>query len=133
MTRINIIPPAELYDQHLMAEYREITMVPAALARTLKSRGGLTLDKYPQKYTLGKGHVVFFYNKGKYLEKRYKELVQELIRRGFNLDEKRKFPVKIFQNNGLYKDWAPSKEDKKIIRARLSQKIALKPAWYKKS
>ena len=52
MTRINIIPVSELYDQHLIAEYREITMVPAALDRTLKS-------KIAQQYTLNKGHVYF--------------------------------------------------------------------------
>ena len=38
MTRINIVPVDELMDQHLIAEYREITMVPAALNRTLKSK-----------------------------------------------------------------------------------------------
>ncbi len=45
MTRINIIPVKELYDQHLIAEYREITMVPAALNRTLRSKNGLEKSK----------------------------------------------------------------------------------------
>ena len=71
MTRINIIPVQELFDQHLIAEYREITMVPAALNRTLKSKGGLDLSKISSNYTLNKGHVYFFYDKGKYLYKRY--------------------------------------------------------------
>ena len=60
MTRINIIPVSELYDQHLIAEYREITMVPAALNRTLKSKIGLDKNKISQQYTLNKGHVYFF-------------------------------------------------------------------------
>ena len=30
MTRINIVEPSELTDQHLIAEYREITMVPGS-------------------------------------------------------------------------------------------------------
>ncbi len=45
MTRINIIPVSELADQHLIAEYREITMVPAALKRTLRSKVGLRKEK----------------------------------------------------------------------------------------
>jgi len=33
MTRINIIDPSELYDQHLIAEYREIFMVAGSLKK----------------------------------------------------------------------------------------------------
>ena len=50
MTRINIIPVCELKDQHLIAEYREITMVPAALNRTLRSKVGLRKEKISEKY-----------------------------------------------------------------------------------
>ena len=45
MTRINIVHPSELTDQHLIAEYREITMVPAALKRTLNSKIGFQKNK----------------------------------------------------------------------------------------
>ena len=72
MTRINIIPVSELTDQHLIAEYREITMVPAALMRTLNSKSGLNKQKIGNKFTLNKGHVYFFYDKGLYLYNRYK-------------------------------------------------------------
>ena len=37
MTRINLVPPEELSDQHLVAEYREIFMVGSSLQRSLKS------------------------------------------------------------------------------------------------
>ena len=76
MTRINIIPPEDLYDQHLIAEYREITMVPVALSRTLKSKVGFDESKIEDRYTLNKGHVYFFYNKGEYLHKRYKKIIK---------------------------------------------------------
>ena len=92
MTRINIIPVEELHDQHLIAEYREITMVPAALNRTLKSKKGLDKTKISRNYTLNKGHVYFFYDKGEYLDKRYNQITQEMKRRGFQPDIKRKFP-----------------------------------------
>ena len=51
MTRINIIPTNELYDQHLIAEYREITMVPAALKRILNSKNGLVKSKIRSYFT----------------------------------------------------------------------------------
>ena len=133
MTRINIISVSELYDQHLIAEYREITMVPAALKRTLSSKKGLDESKIPINYTLNKGHVYFFYNKGEYLFKRYQQIIDEMKKRGFKPDIKRKFPKDIFINNNLYNDWEPSLEDFKIIKERIQSKINEKPNWYRKS
>ena len=71
MTRINIITPSELYDQHLIAEYREIFMVAGSLKRTLASKAGYIESNVPKHYTLNTGHVYFFYNKGFYLHKRF--------------------------------------------------------------
>ena len=133
MTRINIISPDELTDQHLIAEYREITMVPGSLRRTLVSKTGYTESKVPKKYTLNAGHVYFFYNKGKYLYNRYQELISEMKDRGFTHDPDRKFPVNIFKDNGLYNDWMPTLEDYKIIRQRIQEKIDMKPDWYRKT
>ena len=133
MTRINIISVSELYDQHLIAEYREITMVPAALKRTLSSKKGLDESKIPINYTLNKGHVYFFYNKGEYLFKRYQQIIDEMRKRGFKPDIKRKFPKDIFINNNLYNDWEPSLEDFKIIRERIESKIKVRPDWYRKT
>ena len=133
MTRINIISVSELYDQHLIAEYREITMVPAALKRTLSSKKGLDESKIPINYTLNKGHVYFFYNKGEYLFKRYQQIIDEMKKRGFKPDIKRKFPKDIFINNNLYNDWEPSLEDFKIINERIESKIKARPNWYRKT
>ena len=133
MTRINIVVPSELTDQHLIAEYREITMVPGSLKRTLISKIGYKESKVPKKYTLNTGHVYFFYNKGKYLYKRYREIVIEIKLRGFNPDSNRKFPKDIFIDNNLYNDWMPTMEDYKIIRQRIAERIASKPEWYRKT
>ena len=54
MTRINLVPPSELTDQHLIAEYREIFMVAGSLRRTLISNSGYNESKVPKKYTLNK-------------------------------------------------------------------------------
>ena len=133
MTRINLVAPSELTDQHLIAEYREIFMVGGSLKRTLVSKNGYQESKVPKKYTLNAGHVYFFYNKGKYLDKRYKEIILEMKRRGFQPDIKRKFPKDIFIKNNLYNDWMPTIKDLEIIRQRIKSKIEEKPNWYRKT
>ena len=130
MTRINIIPVEELTDQHLIAEYREITMVPAALKRTLSSKVGLRKEKISKRYTLNTGHVYFFYDKGLYLYKRYQEIITEMKGRGFNPNPARRFPKDVFPDY-LYNDWMPSLDEQKIIRKRIEEKINMKPGWYR--
>ena len=133
MTRINIVEPSELTDQHLIAEYREIFMVAGSLGRTLDSKEGYQESKVPVNYKLNTGHVYFFYNKGKYLHKRYNELISEMKNRGFSPSEDRPFPLSVFSDNGLYNDWTPTTEDYKVIRQRIEEKIAMKPEWYRKT
>ena len=82
MTRINVVPPAELCDQHLLAEHRELTRVPSAVAR---AGGAVTLLPADADYRLGAGHVRFFYDKLGYLLERYGLLHAECVRRGFNV------------------------------------------------
>ena len=133
MTRINIISPSELTDQHLIAEYREIFMVAGSLKRTLISKSGFVESKVPKNFTLNNGHVYFFYNKGKYLYKRYNLIIKEMKSRGFKPDENRIFPKDIFIMNNLFNDWEPNQSDIKIIRKRINEKIAMKPSSYRKT
>ena len=133
MTRINIVVPSELTDQHLIAEYREIFMVAGSLKRTLVSKDGYQESKVPVNYKLNTGHVYFFYDKGKYLHNRYNELIREMKDRGFSPSEDRPFPFSIFSDNGLYNDWTPTIEDYEVIRQRIAERIAMKPEWYRKT
>ena len=133
MTRINLVNPRELSDQHLVAEYREIFMVGSSLQRSIKSKKWLkTKNNIPDDFTLNKGHVTFFYNKGMYLDKRYTLLVSEMKRRGMNPDPKRKFKKSQWPKY-LYNDWKPNNKDIKVIRQRIDEKIKLKPDWYRYS
>ena len=142
MTRINLVPPAELYDQHLFAEFREIKMVPKSLRRSIRAASytsdiqdevGYVLARIPKAFTLNTGHVSFFYDKGLYLMNRYSELRRELERRGINynrdslLDPDRTF----LQDPRLMNDYTPTPEALRIIRARIAEKVALKPDWYR--
>ncbi len=129
MTRINLVIPKELTDQHLMAEIKEINQLAGQFRTSLNSKKGI-ID-IPKNFTLNKGHVKYFYNKGKYLHKRFLLLKQEAI--------ERKFDIKVNFNNewlknqkiDLYQDWEPSLNDLEIIRERIKTKINMKPTWYK--
>jgi|TARA_B100001996_G_C18115892_1_gene383251 deoxyribonuclease (pyrimidine dimer) len=131
MTRINIVNPRELTDQHLVAEYREIFMVGSSLQRSLKSKSW-DINSIPKRYTLNTGHVKFFYNKGKYLYKRYSDLRKEMRSRGMNPDSSRVFKREQWPDE-LWNDWMPRVEDYKIIRQRIEEKIRMKPNWYRKT
>jgi hypothetical protein len=117
MTRINIgIPPATLTGHHLIAEHREIKRVP-----NLIKRGRLLPHGIPPQFTLGKGHVKFFYNKQKYLLDRYKSLYDECVRRGYNVTD--------FTNawndipDELMNDYTPTQHDIDIITERINEKL----------
>ena len=121
----------ELADQHLVAEYREMFMVGSALQRTLASKNrDKSLSSIPEKFTLNTGHVKFFYNKGEYLHKRYKQLVSEMKARGMNPDPERKFKREQWPDE-LYNDWTPSDQEQAILRQRLQERIDMKPDWYR--
>ena len=131
MTRINLVQPAELSDQHLIAEYREIFMVGSALQRSLKSKKWNTTKlNLPNEFTLNIGHFKFFYNKGKYLHKRYLKIIKEMQDRGMNPNPNRKFKKEQWPEE-LYKDWKPKLKDIELIRIRINEKITQKPSWYR--
>ena len=129
MTRINVVDLSQLTDQHLMAEYRELPMVAGSLRRSLRSKRGI--PKIPENYVLGRNHVTFFYDKGKFLHNRYNALVAELTNRGYRLDPNREADFDTFINNGLYNDWTITENDVNVNSERLSEKVSSKLGWYK--
>lgn len=129
MTRINVTAVSDLADQHLLAEYRELPMVAGSLRRSLKSKNGI--KNRQQTYTLGAGHVTYFYDKGLFLYKRYQEILKEFKVRGFTADPNREIDFDTFKNNGLFNDWTPTEKDLKVLIPRLNEKLDMKPSWYK--
>lgn len=127
MTRINVgIPPKELSGRHLIAEHREIKRVPNLVKRYVNEVDGISnLDlnifvKIPNKFTLGKGHVTFFYNKLGYLLNRYREIYQECLNRGYkvqNYESAWAFVPLILMNN-----YDPTQEDINLIKQRILEK-----------
>ncbi|WP_443089508.1 pyrimidine dimer DNA glycosylase/endonuclease V [Xenorhabdus sp. Sc-CR9] len=94
MTRINVIPPNELCDQHLLAEHRELTRIPNDI---IKRNGKVTLTTL-EAYTLGNGHVIFFRDKLLFLKKRYEVIYQECLNRGFSVVNRWSDEVSIYTN-----------------------------------
>jgi|TARA_B100000035_G_C20928434_1_gene521890 deoxyribonuclease (pyrimidine dimer) len=131
MTRINIIDPCELSDQHLVAEYREIFHVGSAVQRAMQSpnKEKLLTDR-PEEFTLGKGHTKFFYDKGKYLHNRYTQIVNEMKARGMKPDPSRYFKTHQFPDE-FYNDWEPDDKAYEIIRERINLRLQQKPDWYR--
>lgn len=84
MTRINVVDVSTLSRLHLIAEKREITRV-FTLVRNAQNRGKNKWNIVaPKEYTLGTGHVLFFYPRLKYILTRYKELSNEMRSRGYS-------------------------------------------------
>lgn len=152
MTRINLVPPSELMDQHLFAEFRELKMVPKSLRRSLQAarirhikREGYTekhflgrvaeadvLSSIPPRFTLNTGHVSFFYDKGAYLVQRYAALRAELEARGINFNRESPLdPDGTMQVAPWNGSWEPDDAALHIIRTRIAEKIAMKPSWYR--
>ncbi len=126
--RVNIVPVIELTDQHLRAEYLEIQLLCDSLRRTLASRYGFVASKVPSRFTLNTGHVYFFFNKGKYLNKRYNQLVREATRRRYTLVIP--FPRGLWPPE-LFNNWEPEDGDFNIIRQRIADRVMRKPHWYR--
>ena len=117
MTRINCgIPPAELVDKHLLAEHREIKRIP-----NMVRSNRVNFKEIPEKFTLGKGHVRFFYNKLLYLKYRYITLYEECLRRGFNVTYLGDAWKGIHPK--LMNDYNPTDEDRAIVRERLKTRL----------
>ena len=117
MTRINVgIQPAELTDQHLIAEHREIKRIPNCIAK-----GRYNMEGIPDKFRLGTGHVKFFYNKLLYLKFRYANLYTECIRRGFNVQNY----IGAWNDvpEELMNDYKPTYIDRLIVQERIYEKL----------
>jgi len=131
VTRINIVDPEELADQHLVAEYREVFMVGSVLQRSLQSPHWAKNKKtWASVFKVNGGHVKFFYDKGKYLHNRHGELIAEMKRRGMNPD-----PARLFKRDQwpdeLYSDWTPTESARRIVRQRIRERNAVRPGWYR--
>lgn len=133
MTRVNLVAPQQLTDQHLFAEYREITRLFVQVKNALDKYPAKTvLAKIPPTYRLGTGHVLFFYDKLAFIEKRYFLLKDEVLARGFNITPKDDIvDFRQVINARFYQDYTPDMDAARLSIGRLIEKVVAKPNWYR--
>lgn len=117
MTRISVgVRAIELCDAHLIKERVELVRIPNAV-RT----GKAVIKDIPKQFTLGTGHVKFFYDKMGYLHQRYTELTNECIARGFNITD--------FSDSfegispSLWKNYNETAQDRTIVVQRVNERL----------
>ncbi len=133
MTRINSsINVRYLTDEHLLAEHREIKRLPSVYKKRLDSGKGFKDD--PMKFTLGKGHVLYFVSQGAYTAGRYLSIYEECLNRGFNVEN-------YFNNWNVYNsddtdfiqnDHIPSIEEHEMVVERITDRLlnTKKECWH---
>lgn len=118
MTRISAgVKPIELCDRMLIAEHREIKRIPNAI-----KSGKAVVKDIPTRFTLGTGHVKFFYDKLSYLKARYESLHAECLERGFDVQDF----TDAFDNipQELMGDWEECDECRQIVLERIWERLA---------
>lgn len=123
MTRVNVVPVQELTREHLVAEYKEIMRLPKNIEKSLNRKSKpFSKDEIPQEYTMGQGHVKFFYNKMEWVKQRFEQLVQEMNRRGYttNFTDSSMFDrcPKTWFNN-----YQPDEKAMSVNRARIEERL----------
>ena len=130
MTRINSgIPPKELVDKHLVAEYREIGRIGTLLENKIIKNLPFNI---PEKFCLGSGHMSFFLNKGKFIENRFEQIKLEMIKRGYQ-------PNLSFRNSwakcnrlDMYNDYQPTEDAIKQLKERIKIRTPKNARYYGK-
>ena len=123
MTRVNAnIPPENLIDKHLMAEFFEMTRIAAQLQKRINSGKGLP-ENVPQQLKLGSGHQSFFLDKGLFIHKRYDALYAELVDRGYNITAQFDWSTFYSDKQEYYNDYQMSITENQLLIDRLSERL----------
>jgi deoxyribonuclease (pyrimidine dimer) len=117
MTRVNVgVSPRKLTDRHLLAEHREIKRIPNVVAS-----GKAVVSDLPSEFTLGAGHVRFFYDKLGYLLRRYRLIYKECKRRGFKVEDYSDAWCGV--PSSLMGEYKPTDRDRKLIINRINERL----------
>lgn len=125
MTRINCIPVEELTREHLLAEYRELPRV-FGLVAAARERGESPDDpRNPARYTLGAGHVRFFFGRLGFVERRFTQLVREMLRRGYNPSFfTPPIPLALQRDLRWWRGWEPDAAALSLNSSRIAERLA---------
>lgn len=120
MTRINAnIPPRLLTDWHLIAEVNEIPRVFEVYQYRIDN--DMFFNDIPKQFTLGKGHVIFFLDKQKYLQSRYFNLRKEIDNRDLGKHVEIMHPVP--SRSDHWRDYSFTEQETGKVVARIISRI----------
>jgi len=128
MTRINsAINVKYLTDEHLLAEHREIKRMVYSYMKRKSMKSGFS--DIPPVFTLGKGHVIFFIDKGMFTFKRYLQIHDECLHRRFNVTN--------YSNDWImytthFNDYSPTRDEHALLVDRISERLinSTKKCWH---
>lgn len=127
MTRINVVEPNTLHNKHLMGEIHEITrvfgLVRKAQDRKINKYNFKDKIKQPAVYTMGTGHVYFFYDKLKFISDRYYALCSEAKLRGYKVNPIDKESLVSGISEWWFSDYTPTQEAIKINQIRIEERL----------
>lgn len=127
MTRINVVEPSELTNKHLMGELHEITrvygLVRKAQDRKINKYNFKDKIKQPSAYTMGTGHVYFFYDKLGFITDRYYALNQEAVKRNFKVNPIDKQQLVSDIQQWWFGEYQPTQEAVEINRKRIKERL----------
>lgn len=127
MTRINTVQPQELTNKHLVAEIYEITriynLVRKAQDRGINQYNYKHMLKQPTEYTLGTGHVKFFFSRLDYITKRYYALNAEAKQRGYNVNPINEQDLVKGIDKWWFGSYTPTEDSIKINRQRIAERL----------
>lgn len=120
MTRVNLVPPEELLRWHLVAEYREI---PRIFALALEWDRAGRRAALPQRYTMGAGHMRFFYTRLGFVARRHRLLVREMWERGYAPVYEHTLALLVKAPPDMRRHWTPSEQDIAVSRQRIEERL----------
>jgi len=120
MTRVNLIPPYQLADQHLLAENHEISGMLGFYRKNMNKQ-------YKQGHHL-KRVVPYFHDKLLYIQKRFNAVQHEMRERNFNANVVIDFDV---YDTSLMNDWEPTEKQVQDLIERIILRLHEKPDFYR--
>jgi deoxyribonuclease (pyrimidine dimer) len=119
MTRISSgVRSHSMVDLHVRKERIELLRIPNAV-----KKGKAVLKDIPNEFKLQKNHVRFYYSRLKYLHKRYLELTEECIKRGFKVTDYSDAFKDLPEH--LYNDWDDNiPRVKEIVSERIKERLS---------
>jgi deoxyribonuclease (pyrimidine dimer) len=124
MTRINLVPPSELHRKHLVAEYHELPRIFTYVKMQLAKGKDPAKIKAPSEYTLGTGHMKFFYTRLGFLLERQADLIVEMLNRKMKVNHADVAGLAAGIPEHLLGNYEPTPEALAINRERIAQRLA---------